>query len=686
MEMRGEGLSGPPPRGSSIARSAELDNRRGVSRPALRSADVVETLDFDLREGLCHHHFYRRGAVAAHVIATSGSAPRVVFAFPAGNTGAGVWFDEGEEPVELVVEGRLAPVERGDGMRGVSVVITARAARLGVRGVVLGSVRGLRDFAHSGEAEAGLESWIEPGPPLVLRRRTLDGRHHVELVITEESGGSALVDAAGRVVITAGPSGAIRLALTALADDVPLTPIPAAEILNDGEGACARSLAALAFLSYEEKLLAGSWRFLTYFGRDTLLSLMMLLPALRPAVTEAGLGAVIERLGPGGSVAHEEVIGEWAARDHLARGRCPDDLREPVYDDSMVDDDFLLAPVVAAYLLDHGEGQARAAAFLDRVTSRGRTYREALEDNLALVLRRARAFADAPGPSTLVRLGEGAKVGEWRDSNEGLGFGRVPFNVNVALIPAALEAAARLFASPLLGSREDEAGEAARALAQWRCAGAFFQVEIPADEARERLAIYAASIGVDPAPALASIDGVVVFPAIALDAEGRPVPVMHSDDSFVLLFTRPDPAYLEQAAQRLSRPFPAGLRTPVGVVVANPAFATCAAQRGLFTSDHYHGTVVWSWQQAMLAAGLRRQLEREDLGARTRAALASAEEALWEVIRAAEPHRTSELWSWGIADGCVEQVAFGAARGHRDESNPVQLWSTVYLAVRAPMS
>jgi hypothetical protein len=657
-----------------------------VPAPALRSADEIdiETLDFDLREGSVHHHFFRRGPVAAHLSAASGTAPRVLFAFPAGNTGVGVWFAAAAEPVELVVEGRLAPVERADGMRGVSAVITARAATLAVRGVVLGSVRGLREFGYSGEAPAGLESWIEPGPPLVLRRRTLDGRHHVELTIALESGGSATLDAAGRIVITAGPSGESRLAMTALADDVPLTPIPAVELLADVEGACPRALAALAFLSYEEKLLAGSWRFLTYFGRDTLLSLRLLLPVLRPAVIEAGLGAVIERLGEGGAVAHEEVIGEWAARSHLTRESRPDDLREPLYEASMIDDDFLLAPVVAAYLIDSAGGPARAAAFLARTTSRGRTYREALEANLALVLRLARPFADAPGPSTLIRLEEGAATGEWRDSTEGLGFGRVPFNVNVALIPAALEAAAQLFASPLFGAREAEAREASLSLAQWRRAGAFFQVEIPADDAKERLAIYAASIGLDPAAAIASIDGVLKFPAIALDVEGRHIPVMHSDDSFVLLFTTPDAAYLEQAAQRLLRPFPAGLRTPVGIVVANPAFATCAAQRGLFTSDHYHGTVVWSWQQAMLAAGLRRQLARVDLSEQVRATLESAEAALWDVIDGAGAWGNTELWSWAIAGAAFEPVPFGAAGGHHDESNAVQLWSTVYLAVKGP--
>ncbi len=79
-------------------------------------------------------------------------------------------------------------------------------------------------------------------------------------------------------------------------------------------------------------------------------------------------------------------------------------------------------------------------------------------------------------------------------------------------------------------------------------------------------------------------------------------------------------ATLEEAAARVVRPFPAGLRTPAGLVVANPAFCADRALRERFTPAHYHGTVVWSWQHApRFAAGLRRQLGRADLPPRTRA-------------------------------------------------------------------
>src|SRR5438105_12633195 len=99
-----------------------------------------------------------------------------------------------------------------------------------------------------------------------------------------------------------------------------------------------RELRALAFLSYCEKLLAGSWRFLTYFGRDTLLSVRLLLPVLRPDVAEAALGAVIERLADDGDVAHEEDIGDFATLRHLHDSPRPADLRAPIYDYKMVDD------------------------------------------------------------------------------------------------------------------------------------------------------------------------------------------------------------------------------------------------------------------------------------------------------------------------------------------------------------
>ena len=443
-----------------------------------------------------------------------------------------------------------------------------------------------------------------------------------------------------------------------------------------------RARHALTFLAYDEKFLAGSWRFLTYFGRDTLLSLRLLMPVLTPRAIEAGLGSVLDRLSAEGDVAHEEEVGEFPSLRRALTPGLPGKGAEPLHDYKMVDDDFLLAPVLARYLLDTPDGRTHAQAFLARQTPGGRSYAEALLANLARVQKAATPFAAAPGTRTLIALQEGSPVGEWRDSTEGLGLGRYAYNVNAALVPAALDAAARLLDSPLL---EGESAQAHALAEAWRDAGRFFQVELPREEAERRLRAHAAEVGGVPlAGAVSSLEGPLRFHAISLDEQGVPVPVMHSDDGFVLLFTRPSPDALVETLRRVLAPYPAGLLTPVGMLVANPAFAESASLRALFTRDRYHGTVVWSWQQALFAAGLAEQLERKDLPAEARAAVLNAQTALWTAIDATRELRTSELWSWTLEKGAFRVQPFGQGASHADESNAAQLWSTVYLAVKRP--
>ena len=277
-------------------------------------------------------------------------------------------------------------------------------------------------------------------------------------------------------------------------------------------------------------------------------------------------------------------------------------------------------------------------------------------------------------------------TGQWRDSEEGLGRGRYAYDVNAVFVPAALQAVDRLLSSglldPYLAREQRQLLQRAKTQAQvWlRRAPPMFDVSLPAERARASLSAYAKSIGVDAAPALAALgDDPVTFKALSLDAAGSPVPVMHSDEGFALLFTTPAPADLERSVDTLLRPFPAGLLSPVGMVVANPAFASPNVQTR-FTSADYHGTVVWSWQHAVLAAGLDRQLARSDLPASVRDRLTEARSQLWSVIDATQTLRSSELWSWSYADGRFATVPFGQRGKHVDESNAAQLWSTVFLA------
>jgi hypothetical protein len=173
------------------------------------------------------------------------------------------------------------------------------------------------------------------------------------------------------------------------------------------------------------------------------------------------------------------------------------------------------------------------------------------------------------------------------------------------------------------------------------------------------------------------------FHALALAQDGTPVQILNSDEGFELLFGSPTPARLDAALTAVMRPFPAGLVTDVGVVVADPVFAPAAVQ-ARFGKNAYHGTVIWSWQQAVLAAGFERQLRRSDLGPALKQRLLAARRRLWQVIDAGRSLRNSELWSWSYAGHEFHVVSFGANAADADESNAAQLWSTVYLAISEP--
>jgi len=641
--------------------------------------------DFARHEGLNLNSFVRQGPVSAHIVLRSGDKPRLIVAFPAGNSGVGLWFDTLAQGADWSMPGPAQPVtmpdDKGRPLHGVSFTVAIRAPRLIARQAVLSSIRVLRDYQALGTAPAEvLTAPTVRGDTLSWSRDRLDGAPGYRLALRVVDG---RID--GRS-IAAGKDGTIRLAVVALTGEAPLTPVSGADLLNGQANADPAARRALTFLSYREKFLAGSWRFDTYFGRDTLMSVRLLMPALQPAAVETGLRSVLERLSPTGQVAHEEDIGEFAILDHRKADGTSSDA--PVYNYKMIDSDFLLAPVARAWLLDDPRGRVRAAAFLGEA-NRGQRLGDLMLRNIRLVVEKAEPFAKDPKAANLIALNPGMDAGEWRDSNDGLGGGRLPYDVNAILVPAALEAAEKLNESGLLQPylKGDDAQLLDRlktVAAIWReKAPALFDQSISADAARRAVTTYAAQAGVPATPALRTISGPVRFRALSLDVDGKAIPIQNSDEGFALLFGRPSATELDDTAALFTRPFPAGLRTGAGLLVANPAFADPAVQ-AKFSPNAYHGTVIWSWQQALAAAGLAHQLERDDLPAATRKALAIAQTCLWDGIDATRAVQSSELWSWRYAAGRYQVVAFGANGADVDESNAAQLWSTVYLALKRP--
>src|SRR5256885_17267932 len=124
------------------------------------------------------------------------------------------------------------------------------------------------------------------------------------------------------------------------------------------------------------------------------MAVRLLMPVLSATAVEAGLSSVLARLSVQGEVAHEEDIGERAVLDHLQS----DGSRSaaPVFDYKMIDGDYLLAPVVSAWLV-HDQARPRAAAFLAAPAGEpgdGRGTRgAALVGNLQFVLQSAAAVA-----------------------------------------------------------------------------------------------------------------------------------------------------------------------------------------------------------------------------------------------------------------------------------------------------
>ncbi|RQU00057.1 hypothetical protein [Burkholderia cepacia] len=647
-------------------------------------------LSFRMDAGGQINAFYRQDKVAAHLLVRSSTKPRLLVVFPAGNSGTGLWFDDTAQPVNWSLDtppsALSAPDAHGRPLYGIGADVSVDTGTLTIRQGVLSNVRFLRDF--NGGATIPQQILAAPtvqGSAVQWQRDRIDGAPGYSLRITLRDGGSIVPAAGGKLVLSA-PAGShtLRLHVDALSGETPLSPITRADLLAPSVNPDPVSQNVLEFLSFHDKLLAGSWQYDTYFGRDTLISVRMLMPVLEPAAIEAGLSSVLSRLSADGKVAHEEGIGEFALVDNQKNGK-PND-PTPTYDYKMIDSDYLLAPIAAAWLIDDTRGQARAAAYLAQRGSDGQTNGARLVVNLLHVANTAQPFAQQPSVANLIHLRPGEIVGNWRDSTDGLGGGVYPYDVNAVLVPAALRAANAFLTRGLLdpyldaGQRATLANTANQAATWETQAPPLFQVSVPAAQATADVSAYAPSAGV---PAGAAPGAPLAFYALSLDQQGNPIPVMNSDGGFALLFGTPPDDQLQRIVADVTQPFPTGLVTDAGMLIANPAYASQALWPK-FTSSAYHGTVIWSWQQAMWVAGLDRQLARQDLSAATRTLLAQARQTIWQVISNGRDMRTSEMWTWSYVNGKYQTDAFGTRSADATEANAAQLWSTTYLAIRDP--
>jgi hypothetical protein len=235
-------------------------------------------------------------------------------------------------------------------------------------------------------------------------------------------------------------------------------------------------------------------------------------------------------------------------------------------------------------------------------------------------------------------------------------------------------------AGPLATFARDRAA-LERAIATWRGAERHFRVALPAGDVAQRVAARQAWL---PQPERGFWDGVLQrlgaprdtlrFLALALDARGRPIPIVNTDPAMLLLVDSLERDRTLELIRPILQSYPSGLFVDdVGPVVANDAYAGRDVWEA-FRQDRYHSpTVVWGRDVNILLAGLAMQIRAAAPGAD----LAPLENAVRQTTIAVDRSglRHAELWSYTIENGRLIPSRYGT-------SSDVQLWSLTDLAVQ----
>jgi hypothetical protein len=266
-------------------------NNMSTSAGAICS-DSASTLH--LSDPPYENYFYSDCHGASQVVVTSPLpdsnlsiiGPRLLVAWPPGNSGVVAFFApqsgvNGTLSIELVngtSDQPLSPVYEqtnstsgSDNPRvGISTLISFNSSAV-LTIPIMGSIRTIRDFvegpsllvpeiqsATTLQLESGVavydRLWLSNETTTLMSFRSTEG----------SAGGLSLID--GSLYLEAG-----TYRFTASFDYRQLTQLSAMEVLNEeSQGLIAQypdQTKSLSFLSTSEKLLAGAWRFLTYFGK-----------------------------------------------------------------------------------------------------------------------------------------------------------------------------------------------------------------------------------------------------------------------------------------------------------------------------------------------------------------------------------------------------------------------------------
>ncbi len=348
-----------------------------------------------------------------------------------------------------------------------------------------------------------------------------------------------------------------------------------------------REVRSVELLSSNEKLMAGLPNYATYFGRDGMMTALMMRPIWMPRMSERVIASVLGKLGPAGDVSHEEALGEQAIREHAdeynaliasylaaarrgARARADSDLaasrdvlrgiRRTRENYHMMDDEFQLPVLEALYFADSGVSAEQKRAFLRDTSANGERHLVLMLREMALVSKETQPFVENPVATNLVSFvkhdSTNWQSASWRDSDVGYANGRFAMDLNAIWAPRALQSIASALASlralgittdslatitpeiarsPLGGWLRDSAS-LGRAIERWQRARKLFTVALGPREIQQHVRAKLASLPVGERRYWETTmskqrmgDDSLIFLALSLDARGAPIPVVNTD-------------------------------------------------------------------------------------------------------------------------------------------------------------
>ena len=276
------------------------------------------------------NYFYSDCHSASQVVVTSpleGSnltiiGPRLLVAWPAGNSGVVSFFEpqDGENGTlairlengtsDFELQGAYAePTSNslsGLPYVGITTLVNFNASAV-LTVPIMGSIRNIRDFTEGPSLvytviQDAIEWASTSDGGALLSRMWLDNKTTTQMSFVPSGAGSVTIEKNDRgnntLIFEAGTYN-----FTAWFDYPQLGQLDTSEVLNDQSQGLIETdsdqTTSLSFLSYSDKLLAGAWRFLTYFGRDSMIAALLLQPVLSEGeggAMEAVISAVLERL------------------------------------------------------------------------------------------------------------------------------------------------------------------------------------------------------------------------------------------------------------------------------------------------------------------------------------------------------------------------------------------------------